>query len=391
MRKNLLMFSTTSWDAPHWFRRQHFARRLAQNGWRVFYVNPPHTLTTLLKTRRWRAAHPAFHRAVLRRGADGLPDLWVCTPPPFLPLMVRSPLSAVWSRRLVRGRLQRAARGLFGDEPFVQVLYHPCDRHLLRADLPAVYEIVDQFTGYPEYQGRAAWLAGEVRALAARADAVTATNARLAATVAPASPPEIVPNGVDLALYRGDAAPPPPELAALPRPRAVYVGALLEWFDFDLLAAVAARLPRVSFVLLGFHNAPLPPLPPNVRHLGSLPQRDLPRCLAACDAGIIPFRVNDLTLHVDPLKFYEYMAAGLPCVSTPMHALEPFRAPGVLSLAAAPDAFARGLEEAFATAPEGRTRRAAIAADHDWPVLARRFEQVLERVLDAHQRRHSGL
>jgi glycosyltransferase involved in cell wall biosynthesis len=228
-------------------------------------------------------------------------------------------------------------------------------------------------------------LASQARALATRANAVIATTAQLAALVNTALPPVVIPNGVDVARYRaGRAAPLPSDLADVPAPRAVYIGALHEWFDFDLLADVARRLPRLSFVLLGFHSAPLPPLPSNVHFLGSRPWQDLPRYLAACAVGIIPFRVNDLTLHVDPLKFYEYLASDLPCVSTPMHTLEQYQSPGVLTLAATPDAFAQGVEEALAAKAIGAPRRTAIADAHDWGVLARQFERVLERTLHEH-------
>jgi hypothetical protein len=38
--------------------------------------------------------------------------------------------------------------------------------------------------------------------------------------------------------------------------------------------------------------------------------------LRSFDVGLIPFRLNELTASVDPIKYYEYRASGLPVIST---------------------------------------------------------------------------
>jgi glycosyltransferase involved in cell wall biosynthesis len=63
----------------------------------------------------------------------------------------------------------------------------------------------------------------------------------------------------------------------------------------------------------------------NVHFLGPRPHKDLPSLLGRLDVGLMPFVVNDFSRPLVPLKLYEYMAAGLPVVSTKLPNLAPYR------------------------------------------------------------------
>jgi glycosyltransferase involved in cell wall biosynthesis len=101
-----------------------------------------------------------------------------------------------------------------------------------------------------------------------------------------------LPNGVDYARFQGEF-PEPAEFAAIPRPRAVYAGALEEWFNASWVFQAARKFPKVSFVVIG------PPGPvvealrglPNVHLLGAKPHALLPAYLRHADVGMIPFDV----------------------------------------------------------------------------------------------------
>ncbi len=381
------MFSTSPWESPHWFRRQHFALRLARNGWNVFYVNPLQTMTTAFRSDPLQA----FARVCCgaSRTEDQAARLVVHDPPLTLPLLVRSPCMGRLGRRLVRTRLHRAARLHFASGPYVQVAYNPCDRDLLVTGEPVLYDVIDVFSAYPELRRQRAWVETCDQALTLRADSVVATSAELAARHGAAARLTVIGNGVDLKHYLGSRdASEPADLARLPHPRVVYVGALTDWFDFALLSAQAQLFPRVSFVLLGFFLVPPPPLPANVYYLGHKRWQDLPAYLWHCDAGMIPFKIDELTLHVNPLKFYEYVACDLPTVSTRMHVLSPFEAPGVLTLADNAATFADGLRLALNDNRATQARRRAIAEAHGWDRLAHDFDAAATAVLES--RIHAG-
>ncbi len=113
---------------------------------------------------------------------------------------------------------------------------------------------------------------------------------------------------------------------------------------------------------------------PNIHLLGTRSYEQLPDVLRAVDAGLIPYARNALTESVFPMKVYEYLAAGLPVVATPLPALA-----GLAEVATATDAegLARLLEEAIAgDSPARRTERSRAAAAHSW-------EQRLEEIAAA--------
>lgn len=99
-----------------------------------------------------------------------------------------------------------------------------------------------------------------------------------------------------------------------------FFGLLAEWVDFDLIAAVAWALPDWTLEFVG--NARYLPETakkiPNVRLLPAVPFAELPEVLGRWRAAWIPFVINELTEAVNPLKVREYLAAGLPTLSTPL-------------------------------------------------------------------------
>ena len=91
----------------------------------------------------------------------------------------------------------------------------------------------------------------------------------------------------------------------------------------------------------------------------------LPTYLKAFDVAVIPFKINDLTTGVNPVKLYEYLAAGKPVVSSKLPEVLPF-APAV-KLASTPAEFVAQVEEALAdNTPAGVAERVALAEENSW-------------------------
>jgi GT2 family glycosyltransferase len=153
---------------------------------------------------------------------------------------------------------------------------------------------------------------------------------------------EYLPNGVELDKF---AAPPDPSLVpdeiarSGGRPAAGYVGALARWVDSDLLADLARLRPDWDFFLVGealddsfdrLESA----RPSNLHFLGPRPYRAIPSILASFDAGLIPFRTGAEGANASPIKLYEYLAAGLPVLTTPIPECEAIPEVSVASTAA---------------------------------------------------------
>lgn len=96
-----------------------------------------------------------------------------------------------------------------------------------------------------------------------------------------------------------------------------YIGSVGHWFDWRLFVALASAVPEAEFRLVGpVFESPEMSLPPNVTLLGPRPHSEAAEMLREFTVGLIPFKKNELTDGVDPIKYYEYICAGLPVVST---------------------------------------------------------------------------
>src|SRR5581483_10218477 len=120
---------------------------------------------------------------------------------------------------------------------------------------------------------------------------------------------EYVPNGITVDRFATADRRAPDEYAGIPSPRVVYVGALEEWFDLELMVRCATAYPHASFVIIGPPRIDLSALAPysNVHILGARQNRDVPRYLWNADVGIIPFQTTHPVIRsVHPIKLYEY-------------------------------------------------------------------------------------
>ncbi|WP_114729114.1 glycosyltransferase [Vibrio cholerae] len=103
-----------------------------------------------------------------------------------------------------------------------------------------------------------------------------------------------------------------------------YYGAIAEWFDIELLCYLAENSPEFEYVIIGNVTVDIESIKTykNVTFLGEIPYADLTAYLNSLDVCIIPFKLIELTLCTNPVKVYEYLAAGKPVVATAMPEVE---------------------------------------------------------------------
>ncbi len=135
----------------------------------------------------------------------------------------------------------------------------------------------------------------------------------------------IIRHGTDWRHFRTALDPAlaiPDEVRDLPRPIIGFHGLLADWVDFELIKKVAERFESGSVVLVGKvsvdaeQKVKILDGVPNIHFLGRKPYEQLPAYCKAFDVALNPFAINELTLAANPLKVREYLAAGLPVVST---------------------------------------------------------------------------
>ena len=138
------------------------------------------------------------------------------------------------------------------------------------------------------------------------------------------------PHGVDLTAFEavGEA---PQDIANLPRPRILYVGAIDSWLDLDLILRAAQIEPDWSFIMVGPAAIATSALrqQANIHLLGWRPYDVVPTLMRSCDAGLIPFKNSEFTNSINPLKLCEYLAAGLPVIAARLKSIEATGAPAL--------------------------------------------------------------
>ena len=333
---DIVLLSTADWDHPLWTNKQHVACSLAAEGERILYVESLGLRSVQAKTQDLRR--------ILRRLLLGLrlvrqvrPGIWVLSP---LVLPGGSHGMALRLNRLMlRCSIALACQLLRFRSPWLwtynplTLLYLP-----LRGFDLSIYHAVDAVQEQPCMPK--ALIESEEARLCRSVDQVFTTSPYLAERLSRYTDRVCYePNVADrdhfsgaLALRQDPAFLAPEGLARIPEPRIGFVGAISSYkLDFGLIRAVANRHPEWQFVFVG----PQPEGEPstdlsqlcgleNVHWLGPKPYSQLPRFLAAFQCSWLPLQCNAYTKAMFPMKFFEYLFAGLPVVSTRIHSLLSF-------------------------------------------------------------------
>lgn len=272
------------------------------SGGRTLWINPyPSRLPRLSDLRRNRLRIYARDDATVVQ----LSPPFLCADPAMRPR---------WLRRVFwRPVLQQVAAFVQGED-WLLAIGRPSLLALLlleRTEFQAsCYDAMDDF---PEFQR------GAAQALSRRTEAEVARRVDHILVSSSALQEKFNRLGLDAELVHNGLDPNQQPLAGPAGDERVfgYIGTIGSWFDWELVAAMARALPEVRFDLIGPMAAPPPTsLPRNVRRLGECASEEVPNHLRRFSAGLIPFKLNRLTAAVDPIKYYEYGAAGLPVIST---------------------------------------------------------------------------
>ncbi len=186
----------------------------------------------------------------------------------------------------------------------------------------------------------------------------------------------LLANGVDLNHYTPSGGATPPEMSQIrEKGEAVigFTGAFYTgWVDAELFYFLAESRPEWQFVVIGHaYHWDFSGAPPNLSHLGQRPYDILPSYVRCFDAGIIPFVDNRIARGADPVKLYEYLAAGLPVVSRNLPFIEGLAPPLVYSYNTGEEclaAIARALADEKEKRDEALRLRLAYASGCSWDV-----------------------
>lgn len=376
-QRDLIYLAPHRWDTITQ-RAQQLTTALARRH-RVLYVEPvaPSLAGNVRRLATGRGTGP-WRGRLTRRDEH----LWSYTPPPTLPLTMDLAGVNRLAHALVAPLVRRVLADLRFSDPLVVAGWPLAEAWAGQfGEVALIYDCMDDFPAFPQPRRRQRLLEASERALARRAALITVTSEQLGAKWrSQHQHVYALPNGVTDAFLTATAgAREPADLAAIPRPRLLYFGAISRWLDDATLAQVACIHPEWSLVLIGPVEADMRALRrlPNVHILGPRPHEELPGYLAATDACLIPFTISPLTTAVNPVKLYEYLAAGQPVVSTALPEVERY-AP-LCYVTSDRVSFVRAAERAVCEARDDvrRARRRQVAAENTWTRRAAAFDALL--------------
>jgi uncharacterized SAM-binding protein YcdF (DUF218 family)/glycosyltransferase involved in cell wall biosynthesis len=393
-RHDIVCFSSIDWDFI-WQGHQEIMAALAAQGNRVLFVE-----NTGVRSPRLRDISRVTHRLVnWWRSTNGFhqerENLFV-----YSPLILPFPYARVarWiNRAVLRRALARWVEATGFHRPIVWTfLPTPLVRDLTRALHPklTIYYCIDDLAS----SSRSARQIRRSEAQVFReANLVFVTSQKLLERAARFTDRvHLFPFGVNYRQFeraRNGAVEIPEDLQRLPRPVVGYVGGVHQWIDQELLAVVSARIPEGSLCLVGPTQTDVSRLArcSNVHLLGPRAHADVPRYIKGFDVAIIPYRLTEYTANVYPTKLNEYLAMGVPVVTTDLPEIRRFNAEygGVVAVSPDTDGFLTAIRAAIEEISTADVeRRIEVGRLNSWEARIARMSAIIEEELMA--RRESG-
>ena len=177
------------------------------------------------------------------------------------------------------------------------------------------------------------------------------------------------------------------EIEGFKKPIVGYVGSIFQWLDLEWIAFAAHKLPNYNFIFIGPITIDISSLKnfDNIHFMGSRDYKELPSYIKAFDVAVIPFVIDEVTLKASPIKFYEYLASGLPIVSTKLPDLEDFK--DLVYLAKNKEEYVEFLNSAVQNdSIELQKKRMDISLRFSWE---NRFDNLNEKIKDILKQRES--
>ena len=358
----IVMFNAISWNSVMQ-RQQHFARGLAERGHTVFWVEP-----SLSPPRNWWSSRPLQQLAPgvhMLRLPGGARDIYTME---WNDAIIDAMQAAVLQTASAYGVREAAILINYPRfQPIAKRLREQCGWKIAsdclddQRALAGMYQTV-LFT-YEDW-------------LVEQADLCITSSVVLQEKLH-VRPSTLLHNAADYDLF--SSAESMGYLAHLRKPIVGFFGALADWIDMDLIHAAAEHFPEWTFVYIGPHTFSQSAVEvewlrathlPNIIVLPQMDLRMLSAHLADFDVCTMPFQDITVTRSMNPVKLYEYLAAGKPVVCRDLpevrHLLED-GAQGLISLYNSQKDFFEQLQAVLADDNDAlRERRRAFARSNDW-------------------------
>ena len=422
--RDLIFVSLENWDEV-WRRNQFLCAELSRRfpDRRILFVGKPLFGPQLAKRARSASGRAQVRAALERRFwcVPDYPNIFFFSP--LKPLPNPAPGGRALNEAWQIAQVRRAARRARIRDPLLWI--NPYDSGFFIGRLgerATVYDITDDWALMARSPAAAQRIAAQDRALCERADLTIVCSPALYQSRLPLTRELLLlPNGVDAAHYANidQNAPFPPgcfdenggfhpanapdpqpathnpqsesesESESWPRPVFGYTGTLhRERVDLDLVVQLARAHPQGSVVLVGPQHWTDDSLrraletTPNLHAPGPVPYARIPDVMARFDVCIVPHQQSGFVESLNPIKLWEYLAAGKPIVSTDVAGFRDY--PDLVRLAGDTRAFIAAARQSLLEVngatygalasqqsacpqlPSLRAARRAVVADQSW-------------------------
>lgn len=373
--KDIICFSN-DWDGDP-LSKKHIMQRLAKRN-RVLWVNS-------IGNRNPTASVQDLRRVIKKlqdfiQGSKNVETgIHVFAP---LAIPFHGSAAARWiNRKALRWSIQRACRKLGFSRP-ITWSFVPASAEVAGSlgESAVVYHCVDENTGFTGTDKEA--IRSLEQQLMEKSDCVFVSSDVLLNTKRRHNNNTfLITHGVDVPHFRkacDPTTPVPAEIGSLNKPIIGFFGLIADWVDLDLIRFLARSRPQWTFVLIGKVVTSLAPIEglTNVHLLGQKPYGSLPGYAKAFDVALMPFVMNELTLAANPLKIREYLAAGLPVVSSAIPEAEKLR--NVLHVAPTHADFLAIIDRLIASEKTGPQMAISEQMDSEsWDAKVEEFSRIL--------------
>lgn len=387
---DIICVASPSWDGNYVKSTVELMKRMAQR-YRILYVDYPQTYKDLFFNHSSNPGNTKRMLGCLERmrevsGSNGS-TLHVLTLPPVFPAnFIKNHKTYDYIQKInastVRKSILKASRELGFNHPVVVNAFNPFLGNFLLGKLnesKTIYYCYDEI-------GACAWTeahgAYSENKYIRRVDAAIVTSKGLLETKSKlCTSCFLVENGVDYELFKSGYQQHKDHPIIIG-----YIGTIDSRIDFDYIEAVARNFPNSRVMMVGRVIEDRPSVGEglvklqrftNIDWIGAQDAKMLPDFLKRFHLGLIPFVKNTQTAAIYPMKINEYLAAGIPVVSTDFAPLPDFS--GVISIASSVSEFLQCIEvELMQNSVEKQKYRQNAVSSNSWENRALLFEKILE-------------
>lgn len=387
-QKDIIWMSSGDWDSIKG-RSQHFILGLSEDN-RVLYVNYSAGISRiidLLLKRGNRRANIKFTPKLEKINEN----LYVLTPFYWIPSLLKYKAGIQFfnyvNSIILTNLISSIARRLKFINPIL-ILAHPRQASLLGkfGEKLSIYDCADNFPNFQTNKNMRDFYSAMERKILERADIVFVSATNLMEKFKSTNRNVyLVPNGVDIDHFSCNRSDPriPPDMESIKHPVIGFVGTIAAWVDLDSIGYIAGSHPEWSVVLIGPVVTDVTKLKKyaNIFLLGEKDYSVLPDYIKLFDVCLIPFKVNNLTHFVDPVKLYEYSAMGKPAVATNLKSLRDYKS--ICRLSMNFEDFVKNIQEGLAENSEkDMQRRIEFAQRNTWESRITRIKEIVSEALE---------